>query len=158
MHSEESPSAFTSDQSNLEEFSQLFLKLLQDVIECLDQQPNALEILKKALASLVIPLGEGKVASLVDPSLYSDATTVNEVFASLSPHLNPLSLDLLQCLVILTDCKSAIEGVSGFNQLRLSMSHLILCSSRWTVPAHPCLLYTSPSPRDATLSRMPSSA
>ena len=23
---------------------------------------------------------------------------------------------------------------------------------------HPCLLYTSPSPRDATLSRMPSSA
>ena len=25
-------------------------------------------------------------------------------------------------------------------------------------PYHPCLLYTSPSPRDATLSRMPSSA
>ena len=25
-------------------------------------------------------------------------------------------------------------------------------------PMHPCLLYTSPSPRDATLSRMPSSA
>ena len=25
-------------------------------------------------------------------------------------------------------------------------------------PIHPCLLYTSPSPRDATLSRMPSSA
>ena len=25
-------------------------------------------------------------------------------------------------------------------------------------PGHPCLLYTSPSPRDATLSRMPSSA
>ena len=25
-------------------------------------------------------------------------------------------------------------------------------------PAHICLLYTSPSPRDATLSRMPSSA
>ena len=24
--------------------------------------------------------------------------------------------------------------------------------------SHPCLLYTSPSPRDATLSRMPSSA
>ena len=26
------------------------------------------------------------------------------------------------------------------------------------VPSHVCLLYTSPSPRDATLSRMPSSA
>ena len=27
-----------------------------------------------------------------------------------------------------------------------------------TAPRNPCLLYTSPSPRDATLSRMPSSA
>ena len=26
------------------------------------------------------------------------------------------------------------------------------------IPTYPCLLYTSPSPRDATLSRMPSSA
>ena len=26
------------------------------------------------------------------------------------------------------------------------------------IHVHPCLLYTSPSPRDATLSRMPSSA
>ena len=29
---------------------------------------------------------------------------------------------------------------------------------RWVALANPCLLYTSPSPRDATLSRMPSSA
>ena len=28
----------------------------------------------------------------------------------------------------------------------------------WRLPQLPCLLYTSPSPRDATLSRMPSSA
>ena len=28
----------------------------------------------------------------------------------------------------------------------------------WNGPLTPCLLYTSPSPRDATLSRMPSSA
>ena len=28
----------------------------------------------------------------------------------------------------------------------------------WFALFHPCLLYTSPSPRDATLSRMPSSA
>ena len=32
---------------------------------------------------------------------------------------------------------------------------MALCTS---VVAHVCLLYTSPSPRDATLSRMPSSA
>ena len=28
----------------------------------------------------------------------------------------------------------------------------------WNTPSYACLLYTSPSPRDATLSRMPSSA
>ena len=28
----------------------------------------------------------------------------------------------------------------------------------WLMPRYICLLYTSPSPRDATLSRMPSSA
>ena len=34
------------------------------------------------------------------------------------------------------------------------------CGARYLQPIHygPCLLYTSPSPRDATLSRMPSSA
>ena len=32
-------------------------------------------------------------------------------------------------------------------------AHVDLCSERYN-----CLLYTSPSPRDATLSRMPSSA
>src|SRR5680860_461224 len=31
-------------------------------------------------------------------------------------------------------------------------------SRRWTAPSRPCLLYTSPSPRDGLLSRMPSSA
>ena len=33
----------------------------------------------------------------------------------------------------------------------------LILKSRWVVPTN-CLLYTSPSPRDATLSRMPSSA
>ena len=32
------------------------------------------------------------------------------------------------------------------------------CQHEGTFPANVCLLYTSPSPRDATLSRMPSSA
>ena len=33
-----------------------------------------------------------------------------------------------------------------------------IAPSRITAVSHNCLLYTSPSPRDATLSRMPSSA
>ena len=34
----------------------------------------------------------------------------------------------------------------------------VLAGDQVTVEMTPCLLYTSPSPRDATLSRMPSSA
>ena len=51
-----------------------------------------------------------------------------------------------------SDLKSAIDDVA-----------IIACSGGVdsavaAVLAHHCLLYTSPSPRDATLSRMPSSA
>ena len=35
---------------------------------------------------------------------------------------------------------------------------VVMGSKTWEDPFMPCLLYTSPSPRDATLSRMPSSA
>ena len=34
----------------------------------------------------------------------------------------------------------------------------VLLNDGWFIMWKPCLLYTSPSPRDATLSRMPSSA
>ena len=36
--------------------------------------------------------------------------------------------------------------------------HIALVDERWVEPDHPCLLYTSPSPRDKRQSRMPSSA
>ena len=42
-----------------------------------------------------------------------------------------------------------------FSQLAIALSILIMALID---PVHGCLLYTSPSPRDATLSRMPSSA
>ena len=42
----------------------------------------------------------------------------------------------------------------GFTMLRVE-KHL---DNRTTRQTHPCLLYTSPSPRDGLLSRMPSSA
>ena len=40
---------------------------------------------------------------------------------------------------------SVVAAIDGIERIRFTTSH-------------PCLLYTSPSPRDATLSRMPSSA
>ena len=49
-----------------------------------------------------------------------------------------------------------INKVKGYNKFlnpdRLNKAY------DFAVKAHSCLLYTSPSPRDATLSRMPSSA
>ena len=40
----------------------------------------------------------------------------------------------------------------------LQMNQVRSSSNETTLNVQPCLLYTSPSPRDATLSRMPSSA
>ena len=57
-----------------------------------------------------------------------------------------------------------IEGVYGFlggDQAELTAYHqrAYLPRYMWVYDQrHDCLLYTSPSPRDATLSRMPSSA
>ena len=43
-------------------------------------------------------------------------------------------------------------------QARESRKVMIDVYTKWCGPCKICLLYTSPSPRDATLSRMPSSA
>ena len=40
----------------------------------------------------------------------------------------------------------------------LSLEEIIDSLLRWKVSSAPCLLYTSPSPRDLSTSRMPSSA
>ena len=49
-----------------------------------------------------------------------------------------------------------IESVADPSQIVLVMDHVAPASTVGN--ANACLLYTSPSPRDATLSRMPSSA
>ena len=49
---------------------------------------------------------------------------------------------------------------TGISRLKRNDLHLckVQSNSELVRQAYPCLLYTSPSPRDATLSRMPSSA
>ena len=64
------PSVATAVYSDLYEMSELFQQLQQKVMDLLDQFPSALAKLKQVLASLVLPLGEGKVAPLVDPLSY----------------------------------------------------------------------------------------
>ena len=64
---------------------------------------------------------------------------------------------------VLADCVLDIN-VSVGEQGQVQWVELGEDDAKWLVgaafdsPSHACLLYTSPSPRDATLSRMPSSA
>eukprot|EP00831_Metopus_contortus_P029125 TRINITY_DN24001_c0_g1_i2.p1 TRINITY_DN24001_c0_g1~~TRINITY_DN24001_c0_g1_i2.p1 ORF type:complete len:132 (+),score=19.64 TRINITY_DN24001_c0_g1_i2:119-514(+) len=65
---------------------------------------------------------------------------------------------LLGALLVLQQIK--VNRASGYPMLHFSRKHL-LGSFRFrqpSTPSHSCLLYTSPSPRDLSTSRMPSSA
>ena len=122
---------------SLDEYSESFYKVLQEIIEYLNEFPCALEMLKQALASLVLPLDGGKVASIVDPSLYNGAKSVVEVFSSLSCFINPLSFNLLKYCVNSTKCSAAVAKINAFDCLRMSNGSLILCSNSGTVPTSP---------------------
>ena len=126
--------SFLSPVSSLEEISESFYKLLHDVTGCLNELPNTLVMLKQALASLVLPLGDGKVASIVESSLYNDAKSVAELFSLLSPYINPLSLSLLWYCVNSTKSTFAIAKITAFSRLIKSNDGLILCSDKWIVP------------------------
>ena len=92
----------------------------------LDHFPNALAKLKQILASLVLPLGKGKVAPLVDPLSYKNAQTVRELFRLMAPYWNPLSTDQLSLLMEASGCKQAANKVAEFVEARASKGHLVL--------------------------------
>ena len=96
-------------------------------MDLLDQLPNALAKLKQVLASLVLPLGEGKVAPLVDPLAYENTQTVREFFRLMAPYWNPLSTDLLGLLLEASGCNQAASKVAEFVEARASKGHLVLC-------------------------------
>ena len=77
-------------------------------------------------------------------------------------HLTPLSYEVLDYVSSFSSeqCPEGIVAIAA-NTLRiLSLEKLGIIFNQVATPLQytPCLLYTSPSPRDATLSRMPSSA
>ena len=96
-------------------------------MDLLDQSPNALAKLKQILASLVLPLGVGKVAPLVDPLAYENAATVRELFRLMAPYWNPLSTDLLSLLLEASGCNQAANKVAEFAEARARKRNLVLC-------------------------------
>ena len=123
----QSPSANTAVHSNLSETSEMFQQLQREVMDFLDHFPNALAKLKQVLASLVLPIGSGKVVPLVDPLAYENTQTVRELFRLMAPYWNPLSTDLLGLLLEASGCKQAASKVAEYVEAKVSKSHLVIC-------------------------------
>ena len=91
-----------------------------------------------------------------------------EAFSRVSNHINPhtivTNIDNLPekggCIIIANHPTGLADGLAVFKAIRERRpDHLFLANAdALRVIPKGCLLYTSPSPRDATLSRMPSSA
>ena len=128
MRGPQSPAA--GNAPLLTEASLDFQNMQKDVEDLLVWYPNALEQLKQCLASLVLPLGDGKVASLVHPAAYEAAKTIPEFFKLMSPYWNCLSTNLLSLLVDASGCKPAAVKLAEFEKARASSSHLVLGTNR----------------------------
>ena len=112
------------------EVSLQFQNLERAVVDMLVQCPNALTQLKQCLASLVLPLGDGKVASLVDPGSYEAVSTIPEFFKLMAPYWNCLSTNLLSLLLEASGCKHAPARLAEFEEARASSGHLVICTQR----------------------------
>ena len=102
-----------------------FQNLERALVDLLVQCPDALTQLKQCLASLVLPLGDGKVAALVDPSSYEAASTIPEFFRLMAPHWNCLSTNLLSLLLEASGCKPAAAKLAEFEEARSSSGPLV---------------------------------
>ena len=105
-----------------------FQNLERAVVDLLVQCPDALTQLKQCLTSLVLPLGGGKVASLVDPSSYEAASTIPEFFRMMAPYWNCLCTNLLSLLLEASGCKPAAAKLAEFEEARTSSGPLVLCT------------------------------
>ena len=112
----------------LSDVSLQFQNLKQALVDLLVQCPDALTQLKQCLASLVLPLGDGKIASLVDPGSYEAANTIPEFFRLMAPHWNCLSTNLLSLLLEASGCEPAAAKLAEFEEARASSAPLVLCT------------------------------
>ena len=123
------PPHTTPIPSDFSELSQLFQQALHSIMSAFDDIPNIIGVVKEILRSLVLPLGDGKVASLVEAASYQHAQTHREVFRPMSPYWNYLSTDLLQLLTEASGCNLAAMKLSEFVQARSRKGHLAVCHS-----------------------------
>ena len=117
------PSQFVS-------LSSAFLKMLNDVTDAFGKNPDFLHVLKQLLKQLVLPVEEGEVVDLIDPNIYRDTSSVQQLFRLLSPLLNCLSADLVQYLCEESQCLLGLDALEKFSHVRGQYSESILCIRR----------------------------
>ena len=83
---------------------------------------------------------------------FADADALADAVAG---HWGP---DLRARFAVLTGGEPMLQVDDALVEALHARGFRIAIESNGTLPAHPCLLYTSPSPRDRQKSRMPSSA
>ena len=104
--------------------SSAFLKMLSDVINTFDARPDFLNTLKRILGKLVLPVGNGEVVALIDPTIFHDMDLVRQLFRLLSPLLNCFSTDLIHYLC---EQSHSLNLVEEFHRVCEQHSEAILC-------------------------------
>ena len=115
------------EPSQFASLSSAFLKMLSDVTDAFDKDPDFLDVLKQLLKQLVLPVDDGEVVGLIDPSIYKDTSLGRQLFRLLSPLLNCLSTDLIQYLCEDSQCSLGLDALEEFNHVREQHSESILC-------------------------------
>ena len=119
------------------------------------------DLLSAFTQKVVMPMTIFSVGALLSYSILNNAFYIND-------NENRASI-LLNQTIASSEAKQILENIKSDEILQFASRHFVPDNSRNIVPVayqpnwlprgfNSCLLYTSPSPRDATLSRMPSSA
>ena len=124
-HSQPMPTTkcHSSDFSGL---SGLFLQTLRNVLDAFEQDSIPLNKVKSILSSLVLPLGSGKVAALVEPSAFANAQTLQDFSRLMAPYWNCVSADLLRLLAEESGSILAASRVNEFISTREVRADLVL--------------------------------